>query len=105
MTGTCVRCAACMRRGATRWSSRSTSTRPHVSLLGLAAGFHAVAHLAADASEASVVAGASDRSIGLYGMSSYRPSGRSGPPQLVLGFGNLGEVAIQRGIAAIGDLL
>jgi GntR family transcriptional regulator/MocR family aminotransferase len=78
---------------------------PHVSLLGLAAGFHAVAHLAADASEASVVAGASDRSIGLYGMSSYRPSGRSGPPQLVLGFGNLGEVAIRRGIAAIGDLL
>ena len=77
----------------------------HVSLQGLAAGFHAVAHLAADASEASVVAGASDRSIGLYGMSSYRPSGRSGPPQLVLGFGNLAEAAIQRGIAAIGDLL
>jgi GntR family transcriptional regulator / MocR family aminotransferase len=78
---------------------------PHVSLLGLAAGFHAVAHLAAGASEASIVAGARDRSIGLYGMSSYRPSGRSGPPQLVLGFGNLGEVAIQRGVAAIGDLL
>jgi GntR family transcriptional regulator/MocR family aminotransferase len=78
---------------------------PHVSLQGLAAGFHAVAHLAADAGEGSIVAGACDRSIGLYGMSSYRPSGRSGPPQLVLGFGNLGEVAIQRGIATIGDLL
>jgi GntR family transcriptional regulator/MocR family aminotransferase len=38
-------------------------------------------------------------------MSSYRPSGQAGPPQLVLGFGNLGEAAIERGIAAIGDLL
>ena len=60
---------------------------PHVLLQGLAAGFHAVAHLPDDAGEASIVAGARDRSIGLYGMSSYRPSGRSGPPQLVLGFG------------------
>ena len=38
-------------------------------------------------------------------MSSYRPSGRSGSPELVLGFGNLTEAAIARGIAAIGDLL
>jgi DNA-binding transcriptional MocR family regulator len=38
-------------------------------------------------------------------MSSYRPSRRSGAPQLVLGFGNLSEAAIQRGIQAIGDLL
>ena len=45
------------------------------------------------------------RSIGLYGMSSYRPSGHGGPPQLVLGFGNLTEPAIERGIAAIADLL
>jgi GntR family transcriptional regulator/MocR family aminotransferase len=78
---------------------------PHVSLQGLAAGFHAVAHLPEAADEASIVAQARDRSIGLYGMSSYRPSGKSGPPQLVLGFGNLGEAAIERGIAAIGDLL
>ena len=78
---------------------------PHVSLQGLAAGFHAVAHLPEGADEASIVAQARDRSIGLYGMSSYRPSGKSGPPQLVLGFGNLGEAAIERGIAAIGDLL
>ena len=78
---------------------------PHVALHGLAAGFHAVARLRPDADERAIVEAARARSIGLYGMSSYRPSGRSGPPQLVLGFGNLTEAAIERGIAAIGDLL
>jgi GntR family transcriptional regulator / MocR family aminotransferase len=78
---------------------------PHVPLHGLAAGFHSVAQLAQGADEASIVAEARARSIGLYGMSSYRPSGRGGPPRLVLGFGNLSETAIQRGISAVADLL
>jgi GntR family transcriptional regulator/MocR family aminotransferase len=78
---------------------------PQVSLHGLAAGFHAVAQLADGADEAAIVAAARERSIGLYGMNSYRPSGLDGPPQLVLGFGNLGEAAIERGIASVGDLL
>jgi GntR family transcriptional regulator / MocR family aminotransferase len=78
---------------------------PHITLHGLAAGFHAVADLASGADERAVVEQARDRSIGLYGMSSYRPSGRDGAPQLVLGFGNLSEAAIVRGIAAVSDLL
>jgi GntR family transcriptional regulator / MocR family aminotransferase len=78
---------------------------PRVALRGLAAGFHAVAHLADDADELAIVAAARTRSIGLYGMSSYRPSGGTGPPQLVLGFGNLNESAIERGIAEIADLI
>jgi GntR family transcriptional regulator/MocR family aminotransferase len=78
---------------------------PAVGLRGLAAGFHAVAHLRADADEAAIVAEARARSIGLYGISMYRPSGLSGPPQLVLGFGNLTEPAIERGITAVADLL
>ncbi len=45
------------------------------------------------------------RSIGLYGMGSYRPDGGTGPPQLVLGFGNLSDAAIERGITVISDLL
>jgi GntR family transcriptional regulator / MocR family aminotransferase len=77
----------------------------HVVVSGIAAGFHAVAHLPAEADEHAIVAQAASRSIGLYGMSSYRPSGRVGPPQLVLGFGDLSEAAIRRGITAIGDLL
>jgi GntR family transcriptional regulator/MocR family aminotransferase len=78
---------------------------PAVELSGLAAGFHAVAHLPGSVDEQAVVAAARDRSVGLYGMSAYRSTGATTPPQLVLGFGNLGERAIQAGIAAVGDLL
>jgi GntR family transcriptional regulator/MocR family aminotransferase len=78
---------------------------PEVGLEGLAAGFHAVARLREDADEDAIVAEARARSIGLYGMSMYRLRDREGPPQLVLGFGNLTEPAIERGIATIADLL
>ena len=78
---------------------------PHVRLHGLAAGFHGVVDLPDGADERAIVEQARARSIGLYGMSEFRPSGRSGPPQLVLGFGNLTETAIARGIVTIADLL
>jgi hypothetical protein len=39
------------------------------------------------------------------GMSTYRASRSAVPPQLVLGFGNLTEHAIARGIATIADVL
>jgi GntR family transcriptional regulator/MocR family aminotransferase len=85
---------------------RALSTgAPAVALHGLAAGFHAVADLAAEADERAIVEQASERSVGLYGMSSFRPSGVGGAPQLVLGFGNLSQTAIERGIAAVADLL
>ncbi len=78
---------------------------PGVRLHGLAAGFHAVVQLGDDADEAAIVAEARARSIGLYGMTMYRLSDRRGAPGLVLGFGNLTESAIERGIATIADLL
>lgn len=77
---------------------------PRVELQGLAAGIHAVARLAAGADERAITAAAAERSIGLYPMSRYR-SDRPGPPQLVIGFGNLTRPTIARGIAAIADLL
>jgi GntR family transcriptional regulator/MocR family aminotransferase len=64
-----------------------------------------VAYLPDTAEEEAVISTARNRSIGLHGMSRYRSSGATRPPQLVLGFGNVSEGAIQRGIAAIGDLL
>ncbi len=78
---------------------------PEVDLTGLAAGFHAVAHLPDPVDERAVVAAALARSVGLYGMSAYRSTGSTTPPQLVLGFGNLGERAIVAGIVAVADLL
>ena len=78
---------------------------PDVELTGLAAGFHAVAHLPEPAAEQAVIAAARARSVGLYGMSSYRSTGAATPPQLVLGFGNLSARSIRAGIAAVCDLL
>ncbi len=78
---------------------------PEVTVTGLAAGFHAVAHLPDPLAEGAVVSAARARSIGLYGMSTLRSTASANPPQLVLGFGNLGERSIQAGITAIGELL
>jgi len=79
---------------------------PGVPLTGLAAGFHAVAHLPAEPGEAAVIAAARDRGIGLHGMAEYRSApDPTAPPQLVMGFGNTGERAIEPAIAAIADLL
>ena len=50
---------------------------PHVGLHGLAAGFHAVAQLRAGADEQAIVEAARARSIGLYGMSSFRSERRA----------------------------
>lgn len=82
-----------------------TEHAPDVRLTGLAAGFHAVAHLAAGADEAAVVTAARDRSVGLYGLSDLcsRPADRH--PRLVLGFGNLPERSIRAGIERVADLL
>jgi GntR family transcriptional regulator / MocR family aminotransferase len=78
---------------------------PAVRLTGLAAGFHAVAHLPDGADEEAIVAEALRRSVGLYGMGPFRASPGLAPPQLVLGFGLVSERAIEPGIAAVADLL
>ncbi|MEU3838671.1 PLP-dependent aminotransferase family protein [Streptomyces sp. NPDC028635] len=78
---------------------------PGLRVTGLAAGFHAVAHLPRGADEHHVVTAARARSVGLYGMSACRASRDAAPAQLVLGFGNVSERAITAGVAAVGDLL
>jgi GntR family transcriptional regulator / MocR family aminotransferase len=55
--------------------------------------------------EEEVVAAAARRSIGVQGLRRYRFPGSTGPPGLVLGFGDLTESAIRRGVARIADLL
>jgi GntR family transcriptional regulator/MocR family aminotransferase len=79
---------------------------PAIRVTGLAAGFHAVAHLPATADELGVVAAARERGVGLYPMAEFRSApNREAPPSLVMGFGNTAERAIEPGIAAIADLL
>lgn len=45
------------------------------------------------------------RSVGIYGMSTYRSTHDTEPPQLVFGFGNTSQRAIRIGVSAIADLL
>ncbi len=78
---------------------------PDVALTGMAAGFHAVAHLPGQLAEGQVITAARERSTGLYGMSEHRSNRSPTPGQLVLGFGNLSERSISAGIAAVGDIL
>ena len=78
---------------------------PDTKLTGLAAGFHAVLQLPATADEHAVANAAAQRAVLLDPMSRYRLTASDHPPQLVLGFGNLTEPAIKRGIAAIAEIL
>jgi GntR family transcriptional regulator/MocR family aminotransferase len=82
-----------------------TQHAPGVRLTGLAAGFHAVAHLPAGKAEQDVIQTARSRTVGLYGMSTHRADHAPDPPRLVLGFGNTSQRAIKTGIALISDLL
>ncbi|MFF8731925.1 PLP-dependent aminotransferase family protein [Streptomyces sp. NPDC015171] len=101
-----------LRRMRTLYGARCRTLRaalaehaPGVRLTGLAAGFHAVAHLPDGTDELTVITAARARRVGLYGMSACRASGGTEPSQLVLGFGDVPERAIAEGIAAVGDLL
>jgi GntR family transcriptional regulator/MocR family aminotransferase len=78
---------------------------PGVPLTGLAAGFHAVAHLADGVDVDSVVSRARERGVGLYSMGVNRSDGASDPPRLVFGYGNTPVRAIRAGVAAVADLL
>jgi GntR family transcriptional regulator/MocR family aminotransferase len=79
---------------------------PAIRLTGLAAGFHAVAHLDPAADEQAVVAAALDRHVGLHPMAEYRATpAPPRSPQLILGFGNLPERTIITALTTIADLL
>ena len=85
--------------------SALTRLAPSVRVTGLAAGFHAIAHLPAGVAEADVIAAARERRVGLYGMSTYRSTHDPSPAQLVLGFGNTSQHEIRTGIGLVADLL
>jgi GntR family transcriptional regulator / MocR family aminotransferase len=78
---------------------------PGLRVTGLAAGFHAVLHLPPGIDEDQVIDEARRRGVGLYGMTEMRRGRGDAEPQLVLGFGDTGQRAIETGIAAVADLL
>jgi GntR family transcriptional regulator/MocR family aminotransferase len=82
-----------------------TTNAGTIRITGLAAGFHAVAHLPSGSNERDIVERARARGVGIYGMSTYRSTHDPEPAQLIIGFGNTSESAIRAGISAIADLL
>ncbi len=102
-----------LRRMRTVYAARRTALTdafarhaPRVRLTGLAAGFQAVAPLPPGADETAVIAAAGERRVGLHGIGAYRGNpDAAAPPALVMGFGNVGERAIEPAVAAVADLL
>lgn len=83
------------------------SVTPHAAVSGIAAGCHAVVALTGSAAtDREVAAACAERRVGVYPLSRYqRSTGPASPPQLVLGFGNVSEHAIERALTTIADLL
>ena len=83
---------------------------PGLRLVGLQAGCHIVLELPDGATEDTVIKSALRRGVRVYGLSRYRVNAPSAgeaavPPALVLGFGNVNETRIRRGIAELGRVL
>src|SRR5258707_13760108 len=74
---------------------------PDVALTGMAAGFHAVAHLPGQLAEGQVITAARERSTGLYGKSGPPADPSPNPWPAVIRFGKLSERAIPAGIAPV----
>jgi GntR family transcriptional regulator / MocR family aminotransferase len=79
---------------------------PALRLTGLAAGCHAVLRLPDGTDEAAVVAAAEQRSVSVRGLSDYRMGDvGAATPGLVLGFGNVNESAIRRGVRVLAEAI
>ena len=91
-------------------TSAVTEHAPGLRLVGLEAGCHALLELPEGVAEDEVVHSALRRAVRVYGLSRYRVDApRAGeadvPPALVLGFGNVNEERILRGVEVLGEVL
>jgi GntR family transcriptional regulator/MocR family aminotransferase len=91
-------------------TSAVTEHAPGLHLVGLEAGCHALLELPEGVAEDEVVHSALRRGVRVYGLSRYRVDApRAGeadvPAALVLGFGNVSEERILRGVEVLGELL
>jgi GntR family transcriptional regulator/MocR family aminotransferase len=83
---------------------------PDLRLTGQEAGCHALLELPPDVREVDIVQSALRRGVRVQGLSRYRVDAPRAteatvPPALVLGFGNVGEEAIVRGIGLLARSL
>ncbi len=78
---------------------------PGAEVRGVAAGLHAVVTLAPGADEAAAVRAARRRGIALEGLGDFHHGGLPRRPALVMGYANLSEPAIARGVAELAEAL
>jgi GntR family transcriptional regulator/MocR family aminotransferase len=71
---------------------------PDAQIQGVAAGLHALALLPSETDETVLTAAAATRSVNVHGLSRHHDNPAAGPPGLILGYANLPEPAIRRGI-------
>jgi GntR family transcriptional regulator/MocR family aminotransferase len=77
---------------------------PGVRVVGIAAGLFVLALLPGGVSEEAVVSAAAARGVGVEGLAWHRFAGAgAGSAGLVLGFANLAEAAIGRGVRELGE--
>jgi len=74
---------------------------PGAAVEGIAAGLHAVVRLARGSDEAATVRAAAERGIALDGLAAFHRGAAPAAAALVMGYGNLTEPAIGRGIAEL----
>ncbi|MEJ7824631.1 MAG: PLP-dependent aminotransferase family protein [Solirubrobacteraceae bacterium] len=74
---------------------------PGAHVAGIAAGLHAVVRMAPGVDEARTVRVAAERGIALDGLAAFRQGEASADPALVLGYANMTEQAITRGVAEL----
>ena len=78
---------------------------PGARVTGLAAGLHAVVRLEHEVDSAALIRAAAERSVGVYplALAYMRPAARG--DQLVLGYANLTEQNIERGVRVLAGVL
>jgi GntR family transcriptional regulator/MocR family aminotransferase len=84
--------------------SAVASALPAARVSGAAAGLYATVVLPPEVDEDALVRAAAARGLGIDGLSAHAGSGDV-PPGLVLGFGNLAEAEIERGVRTLGGCI
>jgi GntR family transcriptional regulator / MocR family aminotransferase len=75
---------------------------PQARALGAAAGLYELIGLPEGVQESALLAAAAQRGVGMEGLSWHR-STHTGPPGILLGYGNLSEPAIEQGVRLIAE--
>jgi GntR family transcriptional regulator/MocR family aminotransferase len=76
---------------------------PELEPAGIAAGLHLVAYLPPGLDETTVIDGAAQRGVALYGLAPYRLS-RGGRPGLTFGYATLEEATLWRGVRMVAEV-